>query len=374
MAPADYIRVRVEADPKDATYSEIVDGKPYFPFLTVDPSDEASIKNVLVEFAQGLDTAADLDVTKVTGGNTNVLYRISTVAGGITNKLYKVDIDGDNESSNAVLVRIFGAPGLIDRDIENSVYAALAKRDIAPPYHGRFANGRVEGWLEMRPLAVPELGNFNKQIAVQLARLHVDFVPEMQEEPTMWTQLRSWMDQALVAKFQNETDEERAAALDLASLPAELDWLQESVVPKDTKTAFCHNDVLAANVMVSPDLKDIQLIDFEYGGSNYVAFDIANHFNEYAGGTDHGVPDYELFPTEDKQREFVTEYLKTVKGGEPTDEEIDALHGEVRAFLLVNNLYWGLWAVNQGAVEGCDDFDYLLYAKHRTDRYRATKS
>mmetsp|Transcript_25518 Transcript_25518/g.42445 ORF Transcript_25518/g.42445 Transcript_25518/m.42445 type:complete len:372 (-) Transcript_25518:2530-3645(-) len=371
MAPSDYIRIRTGASSKHPSYSETVQGKPYFPFLEADPSNELTIKDIAIEFTQHFDNAADIAINKVAGGNTNVLYRVSAVSGGITNKLYKVDFD---DESAAVLVRIFGAPGLIDRDIENSVYAALAKGGIAPPYHGRFANGRVEGWLEMRPLEVPELGKFNKQIAEQLGRLHVDFIPETQEEPTMWTQLRSWMDQALEATFENDADTQRAGDLDLGSLPAALDWLQDSVVPKDTKTAFCHNDVLAANVLVSSDMKDIQLIDFEYGGTNYVAFDIANHFNEYAGGTDHGVPDYELFPTVEKQREFVQTYLQIVNGSKPTDVEVNALHVEVEAFVLVNNLYWGLWAVNQGAVEGCNDFDYLLYAKHRIGRYRTTKS
>jgi ethanolamine kinase len=370
MAPAEYIRVRSEAASKESSYSETVDGKPYFPFLEADASDEATIKDIAIAFTQQLENASELSIKKVIGGNTNLLYCVSVVSGGITNKLYRVDFD----ETNAVLVRIFGAVGLIDRDIENSVYAALAQKRIAPPYLGRFANGRVEGWLEMRALEVPELGKFNKQIAEQLGKLHIDFVPETQEKPTMWTQLRSWMEQALVAKFQNDKDEERAAALDLASLSAELDWLQESVVPNDSKVAFCHNDALAANIMVSSDLENIQLIDFEYGGSNYVAFDIANHFNEYAGGTDHGVPDYGLFPNAEKQIEFVRAYLLSVNGSDPTDDEVKALHIEVEAFLLVNNLYWGLWAVNQGATEGCDDFDYLLYAKHRIGRYRSTKN
>lgn len=38
----------------------------------------------------------------------------------------------------------------------------------------------------------------------------------------------------------------------------------------------------------------IMLIDFEYGGFNYCAFDIGNHFNMYAGGTDQGPM---LFPS-----------------------------------------------------------------------------
>jgi thiamine kinase-like enzyme len=361
MSPSDYIGLRSDGPSNDPSYSEIVEDKPYFPFLRVDANDEESIKNAAIMIVQSMKdvSVADLSIKTVLGGNTNGLFCVSQVMGGITNR---------------ILVRIFGAPGLIDRDIENSNYAALAKRGIAPRYYGRFANGRVEGWLDMKHLEVAELGNFNKQIAEQLGKLHVNFVLEPKEEPNMWSQLRSWMDQALVANFQNETDQQRAAKLDVTSLPAELGWLQESVVPKDAKTAFCHNDALAANILVSSDLKDIQLIDFEYGGPNYVAFDIANHFNEYAGGTDNGVPMYELFPTEEKQREFLVAYLLAVNGKDPTETEVNALCKEVQAFVLVNHLYWGLWAVNQAAVEGCSGFDYLLYAKHRIGRYGATKN
>ena len=191
MPPSDYIRVRLNASAGDPSYSEIVDTKPYFPFLKVDANDEASIKNAAVEIVRSMNNASVLFLQNYTGG------RVTRIIGGITNRLYKVDLP----PSDSVLVRIFGAPGLIDRDVENSNYAALAKRGIAPPYHGRFANGRVEGWLDMRPLEVVELGDFNMQIAMQLGSLHVNFEPETKEEPTMWHQLYSWMDRALVAKF-----------------------------------------------------------------------------------------------------------------------------------------------------------------------------
>ena len=42
---------------------------------------------------------------------------------------------------------------------------------------------------------------------------------------------------------------------------------------------------------------------------------------------------------------------------------------EIRAFVLANHLYWGLWAVNQAAMEGCDGFDYLTYAENRFGEY-----
>ena len=35
------------------------------------------------------------------------------------------------------------------------------------------------------------------------------------------------------------------------------------------------------NILCNSD--DVGIIDFEYGGPNYLAYDIANHFNEYAG-------------------------------------------------------------------------------------------
>jgi hypothetical protein len=32
---------------------------------------------------------------------------------------------------------------------------------------------------------------------------------------------------------------------------------------------FCHNDLLAANILEDPATGELKLIDFEYGGANY---------------------------------------------------------------------------------------------------------
>ena len=50
-------------------------------------------------------------------------------------------------------------------------------------------------------------------------------------------------------------------------------------------------------------------------------------------------------------------------------EEIMLFVKEVKAYVLVNHLFWGLWAVNQAATEGTSEFDYLEYAKNRFNRY-----
>ena len=111
------------------------------------------------------------------------------------------------------------------------------------------------------------------------------------------------------------------------------------------------------------------------------AYDIANHFNEYAGGTtteDNGHSDYTKFPSREQQRNFVQVYLQTIKANkgedgdgddEVSDQEIDELLKEIKGFVLANHIVWGLWAVNQSITEGCDDFDYLQYAKCRLGQY-----
>ena len=56
----------------------------------------------------------------------------------------------------------------------------------------------------------------------------------------------------------------------------------------------------------------VYLIDFEYGGTNYRGFDIANHWNEWAGGTQtemNGVCEYQRFPSDLAQMKFCKAYL-----------------------------------------------------------------
>ena len=281
---------------------------------------------------------------------------------------------------NAVLIRLFGAEGMIDRDVENSTFVALAEAGIAPPYYGAFCNGRVEGWMDnMRPLQAQELAQLDiaQGIATQLARLHFGFpshsllflddndkdepvpassenvvLPQPQADsptPTLWTQLSQWYEQAILAvqqeKFQTHNDQLRAQDLNLSTTVGdELHWLKSFVIPlqstrnpsamseptssssssgigtstTDTNVRalvrLCHNDVLAANVLYNDTTRQIQLIDFEYGGYNYIAFDIANHWNEYADGPPRETnPNYSWLPTPAQQRAFCQVYLDTAK-------------------------------------------------------------
>mmetsp|Transcript_86744 Transcript_86744/g.242788 ORF Transcript_86744/g.242788 Transcript_86744/m.242788 type:complete len:430 (-) Transcript_86744:76-1365(-) len=402
MAPSDYISARKQllattGDGESSSSSSStepprysIDGQVYQPSVSAIDGDDDSIRIVVgAIFQLSADVVSSLQVKSVTGGITNKLYHVSGIAAAAPAAAASTK-DATSPLPDEVLFRIFGGHGMIDRDVETSTYAALANQGIALKYYGRFSNGRLEEWYpNAKHLAVRELSSrpdLSRGIARSLGRLHSKFVipRELQEyhnpeaPPTLWTQLESWLDQALHATFTKDSDTRRADALSLSRLKNELAWLKKDVCKSNAKIGFCHNDLLAANILRScqqydsneqPQHEGIQLIDFEYGGMNYLAYDIANHFNEFAGGTnaeDNATPDYSLFPSPDVQKAFCEEYVKACGGG---GGDVPALLEEIKGFVLANHLVWGLWAVNQAATEGCEEFDYLHYGSCRIQRY-----
>ena len=383
----------------------LVHNRPYLPHLTVDASKDDDIRMCVSQLLQLPTTEKERSAMGITNAKD---FQLQTISGGITNRLVRVSgIITKTPSSQTVstdipdscLVRVFGAEGMIDRDVENATFAALAQQGLAPQYYGRFANGRIEGWCDdMRALTVDELPNYMPPIARAVAQLHTKFVipKELEsshplDKPSLWTQLHDWCNQAIQYCQNNDPKAKpinvQRLGVDVNSMPKELEWLQTTVVPSNAKVAFCHNDILAANVLVQTnnDNNDnnhntIQLIDFEYGGVNFVAFDIANHFNEFAGGPPFdSVPNYNHFPSREQQLDFVKAYVQERRVIRPSqmdtsiDEEVQELYQHVQAFVLCNHLYWGLWAVNQAATEGNDDYDYELYAHHRLQQYYVCK-
>ena len=59
--------------------------------------------------------------------------------------------------------------------------------------------------------------------------------------------------------------------------------LKKELIHLNNKIVFAHNDLLLANVLYNEKENSVTFIDFEYTGYNYQAFDIANHFAEFAG-------------------------------------------------------------------------------------------
>ena len=228
---------------------------------------------------------------------------IRVVVGGITNALFKATFTGPgDEPLPAVLVRVFGGEGMIDRDLENATFVALSDSGVGPQYYGRFGvghgsgSGRVEGWIDgakdltLAQMAAPEV---MVKVASEMAKLHRYVLPAPLQpyysKPGMWSQLWSWFEQAkrdcaggntiiqdkwgadVAARWGPIQDE--LVGADFSKAESALKDLQASI-PSNAMTVFAHNDLLAGNIMLHEETGKIHLIDFEYGGCNFRGFDI----------------------------------------------------------------------------------------------------
>jgi hypothetical protein len=126
-------------------------------------------------------------------------------------------------------------------------------------------------------------------------------------------------------------------------------------------------------------------------------YDVANFFCELCGGNDNGVPNIELFPSMERQRQFLKEYVTEKKRivqrvGNDRVDDISQLQSEIKLFQMASNLMWGIWGVLQASGEVTiesfcketaklrldgkiddDSFDYLRYGMNRLKNYRICK-
>ena len=188
---------------------------------------------------------------------------IRQLGGGLSNHLYVAHPGGREE---AVLVRIHAedeevedsngeeadagsdgahvcaasssasAPTFVDREVENRVLAWLSSEGLAPTFHGRFANGRVEEFYDgFRPLSWDELRlrRFAVPVARALANLHCAHPPEgvlniseeQRNKGEIWSRISEWFDMATNASSDTEANEL------MQTMKVEWEWLQATLRP-----------------------------------------------------------------------------------------------------------------------------------------------
>jgi ethanolamine kinase len=313
------------------------------------------------------DAMLDLVRQLVPSWSTATQATVTVVLGGITNQLFRLAC----EPLEPLLIRVYGANTevVIDRESENRLFADLSRRGFAPVYHGRFENGRVEGWCAgFRALTPPELGTapMRRLIAQRLWELHS--FPPPTPTPRMWRTLGGWMNAALTVHFDGR-DYVRRQALNLGRYAEFLKRLKqyEQGPLTDEATAAggavalrpvaAHNDLLAGNVLTNRAQDRVRFIDYEYGATAPAAFDVANHFCEYAGfDSDFAAG----FPSRTDRHDFIHWYL----GSQYTPTDVAAFSRIVEFYVLPDHLWWGTWAVVQARYSPID-FDYLDYARLR---------
>ena len=106
---------------------------------------------------------------------------------------------------------------------------------------------------------------------------------------------------------------------------------------------------------VKPD-KSIFLLDFEFSSEINIAYDIANHFNEwmYKYENDWYNYDKKLFPNKQQQIEFCKNYLST-----NSIKDIEKLLYSVHESLIISHKFWIDWGLK--TLKESDDLKKNIY-------------
>ncbi|VAI32510.1 unnamed protein product [Triticum turgidum subsp. durum] len=294
-------------------------------------------------------------------------FSISTVSGGITNMLLKVSVKEGSDSESSVTVRLYGPNTdlVIDRERELQAIPYLSAARFGARLLGVFENGVVSSFIHARTLSPSDMKEprIAAEIAKQLQKFHQVDIPGS-KEPQLWNDIFKFLRKASVLKFEDNEKQKRYETISFREIQDEVKELKDLSDLLHAPVVFAHNDLLSGNLMLNDLEEKLYFIDFEYGSYSYRGFDIANHFNEYAGFE----CDYNLYPDKDVQYHFFRNYLSD-RPSEVQEQDLDALYTETNTFRLASHLYWALWALIQARVSPID-FDYLGYFFLRYGEYK----
>ncbi|XP_064417350.1 ethanolamine kinase 1 [Latimeria chalumnae] len=300
--------------------------------------------------------------------------KLKVFTDGVTNKLFGCYVD--DGTGDVVLVRIYGNKTelLVDRDDEIKTFHILHAHGCAPQLYCTFNNGMCYEFIQgttMDPEHICKPTIF-RLVAQKLARIHAihahnGWIPKS----NLWIKMEKFLS-LIPTEFEDEALNNRL----LKEVPGpfelqqELAWMKNYLSGLGSPVVLCHNDLLCKNIIYHAKEGDVHFIDYEYGGYNYQAFDIGNHFNEFAGVNE---VDYTLYPDRELQMQWLRTYLEAFNnykglGTEVTETDVEILYSQVNQFALASHFFWGLWALIQ-AKYSTIDFDFLGYAVVRFNQY-----
>uniref|UniRef100_A0A8C7HAP8 ethanolamine kinase n=1 Tax=Oncorhynchus kisutch TaxID=8019 RepID=A0A8C7HAP8_ONCKI len=288
---------------------------------------------------------------------------------GITNQLMGCFV-GSLQESGAVLVRVYGRMTelYVDREREVEMFQILHTHNCGPQIYCSFRNGIcyefVRGTvLDDTLLTQPAI---YRLIATEMGKIHsIKLESDNPVENILWKKMAQFL--KLVHNALSNTTAPHSSKLlqeipSIETLADEMETLKRHLSQIGSPTVLCHNDLLTKNIIYDNKEGMVRFIDYEYADFNYQAFDIGNHFNEFAGTSD---TDYSLYPRPELQRDWLTAYLESYKhsvGLEATvtELEVQKLYVQVCKFSLASNFLWGLWAILQARYSSIDfDFERL---------------
>ncbi|NXT33528.1 EKI2 kinase, partial [Pelecanoides urinatrix] len=296
---------------------------------------------------------------------------------GITNKL--VACYTDEDMADAVLVRVYGRKTelFVDRETELRSFQVLRAHGCAPDLYCAFQNGLCYQFLPGIALGPDHVRDPHifRLVAQEMARVHAIHANGSLPKPILWQKLHKYLTLVktdLSPKVSNPSLQQDVPSLEM--LEQELAWMKETLSQLGSPIVLCHNDLLCKNIIYDGTQEHVRFIDYEYTGYNYQAFDIGNHFNEFAGVKE---VDYRLYPSKETQLQWLRSYLQAYKqltqgdrgGTGVSEEELEALYVQVNKFSLASHFLWACWGLIQDKYSTID-FNFLSrYAKLRFKQY-----
>lgn len=326
--------------------------------------------------------------------NDDIVFKVFTV--GITNKLIGCYLRDDVGMNDCVLVRIYGKKTeiIVDRNLELITIYVLHKAECSAPLYAKFNNGIAYGFvpgscLDPETVRDPDIGKLVAEEMVKFSfidpskysdGLSADGLLVLNQlnnrEPCIFKYINKFL-RIYPESFSDPEKNERFHSVipPLSELKKEAVQLERVLADLGSPVVFCHNDLLLNNIVNNKEKGRCYFIDYEYAGFDYQAYDIANHFCEWAGVDE---VDYSRYPDKPTQLRWLRHYLKAYKTHqghsdiEPSDHELEVLYVQVNKFSLASNFMWGVWAIVQSK-HSTIDFDFLEYSKLRLDQYYKTK-
>ncbi|KAK3066522.1 hypothetical protein LTR53_017094, partial [Teratosphaeriaceae sp. CCFEE 6253] len=317
------------------------------------------VKASALELVEALDAEwktaeGPIELVRFTDGITNTLTK------AVKRRPGRTEAEVDEE---AVLIRAYGegTAVLIDRERELKAHNLLANLGLAPPLLARFDNGIMYRFIRGAVCTPEDLRrpSVYRAVAKRLGQWHgclpisaITSTPDLDDsllskhcgsvdgkqsrpEPNTWTVMQQWID-----ALPSGTHEERERQ---EMLDTELSWMSMKVggIPglDGRDYVFGHCDLLSGNVIMQSssntkaadgdgETEDdpVSFIDYEYATPSQAAFDIANHFAEWAGfECDHGA-----VPTKSQRLDFLKHYVGSFRYNSISEEDTQAIDVDLR--------------------------------------------
>lgn len=330
---------------------------------------------------------------------------------GITNMVFLASTKKNVSPNNLIFRKFSSREGIVDREKESKVFMEMSKRGVGPKCYGGNSDFRLEEYFHAVQIKNKEYNqpDFRRKLAIAIAKLHKVQIEDLDKTTMLESALKDpkyfeVFDKKCAENIFTKEEREKINEVQNASSKEEREFI-ENILPKND-IVFSHNDLLAGNVLVGKENKNILFIDFEYGAYNFRGFDIGNMFKESIINYSIQEPPYfqfeeENFPSDEDLAEFLRYYIafsdmndneiaenhdKFVNSVEEFNAYVDKkyqdkgelkkrvgeLFRETKIGVMLSHYYWLIWAVKMSKTPDTD-FDYVTFSYESYKGYLKVK-